>query len=314
MAMRITKSWTMEEEEFVRNNYLNMSDNEVAQYLGRTRKSVQHRRMIMKIKKVEQGSYTVNNQFFSKWSPEMAYILGFIFGDGYIRGNNSTYRLTFHITDYQLLEKIQKAMGNNSLIRKSHTPNANQKQRYDLTINNKNIYRDLNKLGVTTKKSLTMKFPSIPEKYFYHFVRGYFDADGHVNHTSGLYILFVSASKSFLYSLSSELTKRGIANSIYFRKNNWNGIYQLYIKKRKRRQFVENLYQDSTIHLQRKKDVFDKYYTEIMVTTCQDCGLTMNRIISSSNRCVECQHQNKLFLRRKHYHMKKFGHLDNMTY
>ena len=51
------------------------------------------------------------------------------------------------------------------------------------------------KFGLTPKKSHTMKLPDIPDAYFFHFVRGYFDGDGGVYHykNGGLDVKFSSA-------------------------------------------------------------------------------------------------------------------------
>ena len=59
--------------------------------------------------------YRINEDFFDQWSPEMAYVLGFWFADGYMRHERS-YRIVFCSTDNSLLLKIRSVMGSNHLI------------------------------------------------------------------------------------------------------------------------------------------------------------------------------------------------------
>lgn len=46
----------------------------------------------MKYKKLRKRKYTINEFYFSKWSHDMAYILGFIMADGCIQ--HPDYKLT----------------------------------------------------------------------------------------------------------------------------------------------------------------------------------------------------------------------------
>ena len=51
-----------------------------------------------------------------------------------------------------------------------------------LNINSKTIKDDLMNIhGINPCKSFNIEFPYVPEEYLHHFVRGYFDGDGHVN-------------------------------------------------------------------------------------------------------------------------------------
>jgi DNA-binding transcriptional regulator WhiA len=51
----------------------------------------------------------INRNFFKKWTPEMAYILGFFTADGSMfKNKRGSYFVEFEITDKELLEKIKK--------------------------------------------------------------------------------------------------------------------------------------------------------------------------------------------------------------
>src|SRR3989338_8582911 len=58
--------------------------------------------------KVLQGYFDINERFFTKWSPEMAYVLGLIITDACI---SKTGTVSLCINDRELLEKVKKVMG-----------------------------------------------------------------------------------------------------------------------------------------------------------------------------------------------------------
>jgi hypothetical protein len=60
-------------------------------------------------------------------------------------------------------------------------PRGGRKQCYKLGVYKKAIYDDLIRLGMTPKKSFTVRLPpDLPDEYVRHFVRGYFDGNGSV--------------------------------------------------------------------------------------------------------------------------------------
>ena len=104
----------------------------------------------------------INENYFESIDSEVkAYILGFIYSDGCIYIHPTTFVLTFTQleqdkdilikikneleSDYPLLEKVQKTNGKKAIKFYAHS---------------KKIFNDLLKLGVTPKKSLTLKFPN----------------------------------------------------------------------------------------------------------------------------------------------------------
>ncbi len=158
--------------------------------------------------------YNVNSDFFKRWSPKMAYVLGFVAADGsledasYLRGKY----LRICSSDIEILEKIKMAMYSEHkivtlkpkqiLIRgKSYV----SKERYMLRIGDHEIYNDLIKLGVTPRKSKTILLPSVSLEFVAYFLRGYLDGDGCINlyeRKKRLSVTFTSGSKLFLEELS----------------------------------------------------------------------------------------------------------------
>jgi len=116
----------------------------------------------------------VNQQFFSAWSSEMAYVFGFWFADGWMSQVDPDLCIRFTSADLGHLQTIQ------SLMRSEHKIYARAEKCYDLTIGSKQLWHDLFSLGGMPAKSLVAEIPFVPKKYLRHFMRGYVDGDGTV--------------------------------------------------------------------------------------------------------------------------------------
>lgn len=212
----------------------------------------------------------VNKEFFTFWSPTMAYVLGFFFADGsYDINQRGSEYFSFQITDQRLLHAIRTALGSDHRIatRKARTPN--ESDQYRLQIGSKHMCLDLRKLGVSTQKSHTMNLPAIPAKYLSDFVRGYFDGDGnvwsgHVNKkrhrpVAVLQVGFTSASETFLLSLFNRLKAEGLlGGGVYCKKSAFCLKYSTSDAKKLHKIMYHNM-NHHDLCLQRKKVVFDKF-------------------------------------------------------
>lgn len=116
--------------------------------------------------------YALNEDYFRVLNtPEQAYILGFIYADGYNR--EDTLELVQTQSRVDILNKIKKAFGSNAKL-KEYTPG-----KFSIYFSSKTLCEDLSRLGATKAKSLTLTFPEfIPDNLMSHFIRGYFDGDG----------------------------------------------------------------------------------------------------------------------------------------
>lgn len=163
----------------------------------------------------------------------MAYVLGFFVADGSIYTNpRGAHYLDFHITDKELLIKIRRLLKSNHKISLRKKSNPKWKQQYRLQIGSKEMFRDLMKLGTTPRKSKTQSLPKIPDKYFQHFLRGYFDGDGFVHFgrhkrtdrkslKTVLLVGFSSGSKDILESIAKSLKKLvKLKGGTYYRASN----------------------------------------------------------------------------------------------
>ncbi len=216
--------------------------------------------------------YKVNEVFFDQWSDQMAYVLGFLYADGsledasYIRGKY--VRVTN--TDHDRIEAIKKLLDSEHTV-VQEDKGGNYKRRYLLRIGNSKMYDQLISLGLTPRKSLTMKFPKVPEKYLGPFVRGYFDGDGCVylemratGRPKRLLTVFTSGSKAFLQQLHLQLQSHaGIAGSGLYAHGSTKGAYQLRYSSEDSSRLFKLMYGkaiEPDLFLRRKYDIFKRYF------------------------------------------------------
>ncbi|HBB03277.1 MAG: intein homing endonuclease-related protein [Candidatus Peregrinibacteria bacterium GW2011_GWF2_38_29] len=213
--------------------------------------------------------------FFTKWSPEMAYVLGFFAADGsmYVNPRGSKY-VSFYCTDKDIIWKIKHLMEATQKISRQKRDlirYPNWLTCYVLQMGSLKLYNRLLELGFTPNKSTSLKFPVVPNKFLKDFIRGYFDGDGFScfsvfkrkdRSSIGKAMLsgFVCGSKSFLMHLKNSLEKSAnIQNgTLYFydrafrlsysAKNSaklfnfmYNGVAPRLYLKRKRLEFEKNL-------------------------------------------------------------------------
>jgi len=134
---------------------------------------------------------TINKNYFSVIDCSIkAYILGFIAADGAIVANKNTntktLTITIHAKDVIILDKIKSELNSElpiKTIQNKHKALSSYKLDVDhrrFNTSKKEIISDLEKYGLTERKSLTMSnlLDYIPEEYKNSFIIGYFDGDG----------------------------------------------------------------------------------------------------------------------------------------
>lgn len=194
------KFWISEEIKLLLGNY---SENPEVYELfpDRTVSSMNHKANKLGLKRLVQNNhlYNVNQDFFKRWSSEMAYILGFFFSDGNVSSNKSNCGFHLHLKDRYILGAINKGM-------ESDYPVKLYENSCALRFHNKVLCKDLISLGCIPRKSLKLKFPGIPNKYLSHFIRGVFDGDGSIHFTNinSIKVSFIS-TKNFIEGLQVTL-------------------------------------------------------------------------------------------------------------
>jgi hypothetical protein len=130
---------------------------------------------------IPKGYYQpdINHQFFSEWSFDMAYILGFITADGSVTGRNGL-GIAISIKDEYVLQYIQNHLC--PVVKITYydqpAPKIGVSKMCRFFITSKKIIDDLAVLGVVKNKTDKVTVPNIPIGYFGDWLRGVWDGDG----------------------------------------------------------------------------------------------------------------------------------------
>ena len=139
-----------------------------------------------------------------EWSPATAYCVGLVATDGNLSGDGR--HVEFTSKDSELVAIIQAQFGRtNRITMKSRSAGAPKKY-FRIQISNVRLYRWLQTIGLTSRKSLTLGILRIPGEFFRDFLRGCLDGDGNIMvyddpvfpNSRRLYVRFVSGSATHL--------------------------------------------------------------------------------------------------------------------
>ncbi len=203
--------------------------------------------------------YTFDYNYFDNIDcANKAYILGFLWSDGY--NSNDEISIVLQRSDESILNSMLLELKSTNNI-KHTTKNQNGKEFYYSTIrfSSRKMAALLSSYGMVKAKTNYLEFPTmIPDEYIFDFIRGYFDGDGcmYVNTNSKSYygrFSIYSNSPKFLIELYNILIKNDIKVNIYEKTIeicNKTQINKIYTK------FYKN---DNCLCLNRKKDKFKKY-------------------------------------------------------
>ncbi len=229
------------------------------------------RRRNVNIRKSSEAhrKYKINESFFDFIdSEEKAYILGLFYADG----SNNIRRFKAYISlsevDVDILYKIRSLISPDKplLYSKRNDGNSNHKNRYMFYIDNKHISKQLENLGCVTNKTFKITFPNwIDNDLIHHFVRGYFDGDGHIGIYNNKARISVVSTESFCNKLKSIIENIGIkCSDLYCRfPERENSTRDFRITGNKNvLSFLIWIYRDATIYMERK---YKKYQELISI-------------------------------------------------
>jgi hypothetical protein len=150
-----------------------------------------------------------------KWSAKFAYAIGLIASDGNL--SNDGRHIVFTSKDRQLAENFISCLNINNKIGKKSRAKGGEKKYFVVQFGDVIFYKFLVTLGLSPNKSKTLGKLKIPKKYFYHFLRGFFDGDSNISESKHpeskhlqLKIRICCASKEFLKWIKEELKSGGV--------------------------------------------------------------------------------------------------------
>lgn len=247
--------------DYIKQNYNQIANIDIARHLNISEDwlSVVAKKLNLPIK----GSGWKFNSFIKNLdynSNEFQYFLGWIASDGNI--SKTLYTVSLSITDNEVIEKFTKLFPTANLYMHNYN---HRKTMYQLNIGSKELATRINAMGITPNKSYTLSFPI--EKWTSHFLRGFFEGDGHVRTTNpgARYTRyeagFVSASEVFMEQLCLFLSNNGIKTHTAKEKNCYRvriaGKENLFV-------FYNLIYKDcNDWFLKRKKQIFDLLYSNV---------------------------------------------------
>lgn len=192
-----------------------------------------------------------------RWSKDLAYAVGLIATDGNLSPNGRHIELTSR--DRQQLQNLMRCLDISVKIgtkRSGDTDTCTERIQFGDVV----LYTFLLQIGLTPNKTKTIAALSIPDAYFFDFLRGHFDGDGsfYSYHdprwptSFQYYMSFVSASHSHILWLEGGLLRLCGAHG-YVAKS--GSVYQLRYGKRATRKIVEKMYyRDGVVCLHRKRN------------------------------------------------------------
>lgn len=205
-------------------------------------------------KSADLRKFRCNDNFFDNIDSEIkAYLLGFLYADGYI-SKDGRIGILLNIKDEYIIKLIQKYIAPESKIQHLNYQNFKRDPQVKVRFKSKQLYKKLQDFGFTTDKTHTPCniLYKIPDIYKKDFIRGFTDGDGSIRcqKINSWYSVSISWSNG-----TPEILKE-IQDYFYPIKGhlkNYNTFYTLsYYKKEDVKTICEILYKDSTFYLSRK--------------------------------------------------------------
>lgn len=195
----------------------------------------------------------------TRWSDDLAYVIGLIVSDGNLSKDGR--HILFTSKDYDLAASYKEALNLGVIIGKKGNGSNPQKRYHVVQFGDKLFYNFLLSLGITPKKSKTLGSVKIPRKYFYHYLRGCYDGDGHfysywdkrwkssymyylgITSASLSHILWLREKLNFLLDTKGHITRHGKGSA-----------YQLKFGKKESLIILRKIYPTSSVRcLSRKR-------------------------------------------------------------
>ena len=212
-----------------------------------------------------QSGQKPKGQVKIKWNPEFAYAIGLLVSDGCL--SKDGLHIILSSKDKKQLFNFKKCLSLKSKIGKNFSGAGNLS--YRVQFGDVLFYKFLQKIGLSPAKSKTISKVLIPKKYFFDYLRGYFDGDGNVwtgyahkelkRPTPVIRVVFTSCSKAFLEAIREKTLKYFPENGVISKGN--GNCYRLTYAIGGTLNLYKYMYNSRypSLHLNRKKIVFEKY-------------------------------------------------------
>jgi intein-encoded DNA endonuclease-like protein len=205
--------------------------------------------------------YEINENIFDQINTkEKAYWIGFLYADGSVVKNKTSkkLRLALAAKDISHLEVFSKFIYNVNRVKK-YTAYVDDKPYPAAYVDvfSKYFTNKLCELGCVQNKTHCLEFPKwITKDLLHHFIRGYFDGDGSISISNNKACVSFTSNLQFLQSLQKIFDKKYIHSSLFSVSENKNTSTISTGGNKQVERLMTWLYQDATIFLTRKHDIF----------------------------------------------------------
>lgn len=257
--------FTQQQIEFIKKNYQSISYTDMSKlplFENINGTQIKNKARVLGCSRVRK----FDTRYFQNIDSEMkAYWLGFIYADGFItyKPKNRNYELgiEIHSDDRYMLDLLNKELGNKHKI-SSRKRNISFNG-YDyvsecsrIRVYSKQLCNDLMSHNITTDKTNSSLHPSIEnDELFIHFIRGFLDGDGCIyaldNKLQAVH--FTNSNDEFLYYIKYRLEAFNIKSAVYKEKDK---KYRLNISLTDSKRFLDILYHNNSIKLERKYTIY----------------------------------------------------------
>lgn len=257
-------NYTQQEIDILKKYYPEGGCDEVQKYIKRTNDSIRHKSQSLGVTRTEGFHFSKLNfdDFIINISPQSAYILGIIWGDGCVQWESNQRRYSIRLTIKESDFDNIKNMFDRFTVYKAPKRKESWKQCIIACVNHKIFATFLkeNDYLIKSHASPDKILSKIPDNLKHYFFRGWFDADGSNNGLlKGIYVLIMAGSFNQDWNALESVCENLDINYKIRRVINPNGnkystlsFYQ-YNQVLK---FRDYLYQGEQYGLKRKRDNF----------------------------------------------------------
>lgn len=264
------KHWSKEEIDILANlNKQGLNYREISKLIEtRTYESCLGMANRLELQSSEKSNVDVN--FFQRNDEISNYVLGYWLADGCIMKKSGGYYFSLVSIDKEHLLKIKNVM---KLRNKLHKNSGNA---YEIRVGSKKLVQSIIELGGKYNKTEIIKFDDfdISDKFFYDFLRGYFDGDGSIcvsnfikkDGSQSIDKIKFTGSENVIRSLHLILGDKYKCYLYKDSRGNKNNCWYLTLCGNDMRKLLDKMYGNATIYLDRKYNLFKNLKEEYYVS------------------------------------------------
>lgn len=199
-----------------------------------------------------------------RWSNKLAYCVGLLLTDGHLSKDGRHIDLTSK--DMEQLETFKKCLGLKVKIGSKSTGRPSKVRYPRIQFGDVKFYRWLLSIGFVQNKTYGVGALKIPDRYFSHFLRGFYDGDGcsysyfdpRWRSSFMFYTNFIAKSEKHIKWLRDTIKRLvGINGRI----NYTSRVYKIQFAKKESRIIIDYMYKNADkVYLTRKYDKIMKIF------------------------------------------------------